>query len=509
MDIEKYIYSECQHPQKVWIYNGVTNSYEHKNVPCGKCYHCKITRINEWVTRMVIQSNMSNYVYYGTLTYNGKVPTIYNDECFSVLSSNNSTKRVNETPLLLRKDHLQKFFKRLRKNTSVRFQYAACGEYGDKYSRVHMHYIIWTNQPISKLDIYKAWTAPGKYDGKKHVIGNVEHRDIKHNAYPAPNDPDNSSVYKYVCKYIQKYDFDFEKLKTINQIKKVYETIDPIKDTTGKVVYLCDKNTDYLEKYHVEDWYTFKKCFSPFFVCSKKPAIGYQYLEENLGRFQDGDFKLFGLSGKYIFPLYFVRKTKEKICPFKAQSEISSGATSYSRLPRMATLIENIQHAQQIADDTEQIVQLFRYNDYVYTLESDKPIHDLEQLRDGQDTQPKRLTHYRFPAVYLGLHDIENKVYYAFRGTYFAMYDTKDNYIGQATLEDVKQLIRYYYDKLLEKVLIPLYGKSKISANKKAAMIEEYGGIDEFETKKQLYIENLNRRIEERQRKYKQSKTRF
>ena len=219
MDIEKYIYSECQNPNKVKIYNGVNNCYEVKDVPCGKCYHCKITRINEWVTRMVIQSNMSNYVYYGTLTYGSKKHTQYHKETLAIMSDHNKNKSLTYTPIILRKDHLQKFFKRLRKNTGVKFQYAACGEYGGTYSRPHYHYIMWSNEPISQIDVYKAWTAPLLDDPKKRVIlGKIEHRDIKHNAYPAPNDPDNTAVYKYVCKYIQKTDFNFDKLTNINRL---------------------------------------------------------------------------------------------------------------------------------------------------------------------------------------------------------------------------------------------------------------------------------------------------
>lgn len=39
-------------------------------------------------------------------------------------------------------DHLQKFFKRLRKNTNQRFKYFACGEYGDINKRPHYHAIL-------------------------------------------------------------------------------------------------------------------------------------------------------------------------------------------------------------------------------------------------------------------------------------------------------------------------------------------------------------------------------
>lgn len=508
MDIEKYIYSDCQNPLEIRVYNGITNCYEYKNVPCGKCYHCKITRINEWVTRMVIQSNMSQYVYYGTLTYGGKRPTIYNRETLSIYTTFNKTHTNNYTPTILRKDHLQKFFKRLRKNTGVKFQYAACGEYGTDYSRPHFHYIMWSNEPISQIDIYKAWSAPSEIDPtKKHVIGKVEHRDIKHNAYPAPNDPDNTAVYKYVCKYIQKTDFNFDKLTNIKTHYYIYETeFKPLLFLRGCSYKENTRLDDYLKNKGIKDFNDYKKVFSPFFVCSKKPAIGYEYFEKYVAEFQTGDFKLFGLSGEYIFPLYFVRKTKERICPLKAQSESNSGATSYSRLPKMAALIQDIQIAQQIADDTDQLVQLFGCNNQLYTIESTGRYQDLEELRDGRDTQPCPLTHYRFKREYLGLCDIQNKVYYSFRGHYFAMYDSKDNYIGIETLENVKQLILYYYGELKRKVLLPLMAKSTLSANKKAAIIDECGGIDRFNEIKKQCVEQLNTRIAERQNKYYQTK---
>lgn len=42
----------------------------------------------------------------------------------------------------IRKEHLQKFFKRLRKNTGAKMRYFACGEYGEKKSRPHYHAIL-------------------------------------------------------------------------------------------------------------------------------------------------------------------------------------------------------------------------------------------------------------------------------------------------------------------------------------------------------------------------------
>ena len=514
MDISNLIYSECQSPVKVKMYNGITNCYEFRDVPCGKCYHCKMTRINEWVTRMVIQSNYSKYVYFGTLTYNGINPTILNDECLSVMSNFNQTGKFNDTPLVLRKDHVQKFLKRLRKNTGVKIQYAYCGEYGSTYSRPHYHYIMWTNQPISTLQVYKAWTAPSKKDpSKKVVIGKVEHRDIKNNPTPDPYDTDNSKVYRYVCKYIQKFDFNFEELKNIKQHKINFQkSFYHVKDSKSNFVYLNDERLDdYLKDKGIEDWYDYKKVFSPFFCCSKQPAIGYQYFAENVERFQRADYRLFGLPGDYLFPLYFIRKSKESLCPLKAQSETNSGTTSYSRLPKMAALLENITIAQRIAEDTDQIVQLFEDRDNVYTLYWYDRIQDLEQCKQlyaREDEQPRRDYVHRFRREYLGFTNHETRVEYSFRGTYFAMYSTTTgDYIGQETLENVKHIINYYYERLKKYILIPLSIQSEVSANKKAALIEEFGGIEQFKAAKELCLENHNNKIAACQNIYKQTKT--
>lgn len=510
MELEKYIYSECQNPIKLKVYNGITNTYDVKELPCGKCYHCKITRINEWVTRMVVQSNYSKYVYFGTLTYNGNKVTTLNDECLSLISSFNERKHPNDTPIILRKDHVQNFFKRLRKNTGIKLQYAYCGEYGSTYSRPHYHYIIWSNDPISILSIYKAWSAPRK-DGKgKTPIGKVEHRDIKNNPDPRYNDPDGTWAYKYVCKYIQKFDFKFEELKTLKLHKLTYEkNFKPIHSiTTQEDYYLTTRVDNYLKEKNIKSWKEYRKAFSPFFSCSKKPAIGYQYLADNLKSFQNGDLRLFGLSKEYIFPLYFIRKTKESLCPLKAQSQTNSNLTSFSRLPKMAALIDNIQTAESIAEDTNQIVQLFSYNGNYYSLESRKQLQDLDQLYDNNDRQPNRVTHYLFKREYLGFTNIETHVEYTFYGDFFVMRNsTTGKYIGTESLENVKNLITYYYERLKRKILLPLYGKSKISADKKAALIEEYGGEEKFKLDKEQCVKQFMVNINQKQRLYKQTKT--
>lgn len=501
MDISTLIYSECQNPVKVSIYNGIKGRYEVRDVPCGKCYHCKITRINEWVTRMVIQSNYSKYVYFGTLTYSSRNATQYTYECLPIKSNFNKQNRWCDTPMILRKDHVQKFFKRLRKNTGIKLQYAYCGEYGSTYSRPHYHYIIWCNQPIKQSDIYKAWRAPSvKNPNRTNIIGRVDHVDIKNAPRQIAKNGDVTSVYKYVCKYIQKSDFNFNELKNIKQHEKAYHYW--FKNQT----LLCIKHDEYIKKYDVKDYYDYQEMCRPFFHCSKKPAIGYQYLQDYIGEFQKCNFKLFGLQGKYIFPLYFVRKTKESLCPIKCKSETNESEVSYSRIPKMAALLENIMVAQQIGQDTDQIVRLFEYRDNYSQFEWNGVIQDCD-YRDDEFNKGNRLTHYNINNKYLGFVNKETNVHYHFCGDYYEMYDTATrSLIGTESLENVKLLFEYYYGKLWH-MLSFMAAQSEISADKKRALIDSVGGIDNFNYKKALCLESLNRQIECRQTKYKQTKT--
>lgn len=271
------------------------------------------------------------------------------------------------------------------------------------------------------------------------------------------------------------------------------------------------QHDEYIKKLGIKNFHDYKKSCSPFFHCSKKPAIGYQYLQENLGEFQKANFRLFGLQGDYIFPLYFVRKAKESLCPIKAQSETNESTTSYSRIPKMATLIENIQLAEQIAEQTEQALQLYEYNDNYGIIQGSSRsyrYHEIKQFRDPGDKQPTRAIFYKFHRDYLGFTNHETKVKYIYCGDNYEMYSTTTyELLGTETLENVHKLILYYYEKVKRNILLPLMAKSEISTHKKEAIINDYGGIDKFNETKELCLANLNRNIAERQRKYKLTKT--
>lgn len=100
-------------------------------VPCGKCLGCKLDYSRTWSDRMVLELD----AYRGdgifvTLTYNNEyIPMAYD--------------MIPDEPVsyTLKKDDLQKFFKRLRKDFKY-IRYYASGEYGTQTQRPHYHCII-------------------------------------------------------------------------------------------------------------------------------------------------------------------------------------------------------------------------------------------------------------------------------------------------------------------------------------------------------------------------------
>ena len=100
-------------------------------VPCGKCYGCRLEYSRQWAVRCVHEAQM------------------HEDNCFITLTFNDDNLPKD---LSIRKEHLQKFFKRLRRKLDreaeqngtipTRFKYFACGEYGESSHRPHYHAIL-------------------------------------------------------------------------------------------------------------------------------------------------------------------------------------------------------------------------------------------------------------------------------------------------------------------------------------------------------------------------------
>ena len=90
-------------------------------VACGQCLGCRLDRSRMWAMRVVHEAAMHESSCFITLTYRDPV------ECTDEQLANGWHIPADWS---LHKDHLQKFWKRLRK-AGFRVRYFGCGEYGD------------------------------------------------------------------------------------------------------------------------------------------------------------------------------------------------------------------------------------------------------------------------------------------------------------------------------------------------------------------------------------------
>lgn len=115
-------------------------------VPCGKCVECKQSRRSEWCVRNMCELLDSVSAWFVTLTYDD-----------------------DHVPAMgVKVDHLQKFFKRLRRCISP-LSYFACSEYGEKTLRPHYHMLLYFHEIVDIERMYKLiiqnWTFGMCYIG--------------------------------------------------------------------------------------------------------------------------------------------------------------------------------------------------------------------------------------------------------------------------------------------------------------------------------------------------------
>lgn len=94
-------------------------------VPCGKCLGCRIAKRQEWALRLIHEYVYNKPAVFVTLTYDDQ-----------------HLPRTILGEMTLRKIDLINYHKRLRKNTKRKIKYYACGEYGEKFGRPHLHEIL-------------------------------------------------------------------------------------------------------------------------------------------------------------------------------------------------------------------------------------------------------------------------------------------------------------------------------------------------------------------------------
>lgn len=130
-------------------------------LPCGKCDMCLRERQKEWCTRLMCEvATLKGFSKFVTLTY---------DDEFLPENGN------------LKHEDVQKYIKRVRKNSKDKLKYFVCGEYGEQTYRPHYHLIVFHNNVDTYDNLKEDWKMG-------HVV--VANANIK--------------TMRYVLKYIDK-----------------------------------------------------------------------------------------------------------------------------------------------------------------------------------------------------------------------------------------------------------------------------------------------------------------
>lgn len=119
-------------------------------IPCGRCIDCRLEYSRQWAIRCMHEAQLHRH------------------NCFLTLTYDNDHLPINGT---LKKDDLQKFFKRLRKHISPKkIRYYACGEYGDQNQRPHYHCLIFGYTPSDGILTQHRPTSDLYYSQQLHLI---------------------------------------------------------------------------------------------------------------------------------------------------------------------------------------------------------------------------------------------------------------------------------------------------------------------------------------------------
>lgn len=478
--IERVYHCKCSTPLKIKHWDFISQCYVIDEVPCGNCHHCRMSKVSDWITRLTAHAKYHKFVYFVTLTFrefSSKTPSCLIQETNSVCHNININHRFQLSPLTLNKSILQKFFKRLRKS-GHKFSYFAVGEYGHKFGRPHYHIILYSQNEISKLSLYKAWSLQG------YVFGNIDCQNLYQNG--TLNADSGKNAFNYVCKYMFKR-FNFDDLPTIKYLNNLLLNS-----------YKYEKNIDLFQEIKVSDikkdakfMASFYKRYGNFSLCSKRPFIGSQYFYENVERFKARDYRLFGLSDRLSFPRFYKRKIKEEICPFKIISSVNQTAVSSSHIPSLVSLLRSF---------------IFNKKNLFFTLFADG--------KDGRFNLGGTLivNGQSIKLSYLNLYDINNNVYYVWRGLYYYVFRRerdKDVILGKLSWEDVINIISSPIRNLYSYVLINNQSMEFSKCNLNKSIITEYGSIDNFNIQLNRYIKMRESIDNDLQQKYLSSKILF
>lgn len=122
-----------------------TKYYE---IPCGKCIGCRLEYSRQWANRMMMEAQYHDSNYFITLTYSDDfLPK-------NPVSDPDTGEYLRDTDTL-RKKHLSKFMKHLRKKLpEQKLKFYGVGELGSRSLRPHYHIIVF-GLVLDDLHLYK------------------------------------------------------------------------------------------------------------------------------------------------------------------------------------------------------------------------------------------------------------------------------------------------------------------------------------------------------------------
>lgn len=126
----------------------IADGFQCIDIPCGKCIGCRIEYSRQWANRMMLELQYHDSAYFVTLTYSDDfLPRnpVFDEDTGEYLMDSFS----------LRKKHLSKFMKHLRKHfPDQKIRFFGVGEYGSTTFRPHYHVILF-GLKLDDLKLYK------------------------------------------------------------------------------------------------------------------------------------------------------------------------------------------------------------------------------------------------------------------------------------------------------------------------------------------------------------------
>lgn len=251
----------CFHPVQAWkplpgssrkklFFRQSAGSGEALSVPCGQCIGCRMSKAQEWQTRLHHEGMQHERSSFLTLTYSDEFLPPGGTLCVR---------------------DLQLFMKRLRKRLAHKIRFFAAGEYGDRTLRPHYHLILFGEDFPDRV--------PWRKTGSGHVI----YRSKLLEGVWALGHAELGTVTPESCGYVARYC-----LKKVNgeRAEEHYRRVDP---ETGEVY----------------------RCLPEFITMSSRPGIGADWFEQFASDAFPSDFVIID-GQKRSVPRYYLKKLGEE-----------------------------------------------------------------------------------------------------------------------------------------------------------------------------------------------------